>query len=98
MSSSIRCSDALSIPALDVLTGYVKATHQQTLDFLTALKPGDLDATPNPSEPERTVADVLRHMITHKNNHHGQIDYIRGLQEETWDLPPGTGAVLPPSA
>ncbi|MCH8109745.1 MAG: DinB family protein [Chloroflexi bacterium] len=88
---------ALSIPTLDVLLGYVKAVHQQTLEFLSALKPDDLDAIPNPSQPERTVADVLRHMITHKNNHHGQIDYIRGLQEETWDLPPGTGAVLPPS-
>lgn len=30
-------------------------------------------------------------MITHKNNHHGQIDYIRGLLQSDWDLPPGTG-------
>ncbi len=32
--------------------------------------------------------------FTHKNNHHGQIDYIRGLQDEVWDLPPGTGMNL----
>lgn len=60
---------ALSIPTLDVLRGYVTATHQQTLDYLSAVKPGDLDL-PDPSQPERAVADVLRHMITHKNNHH----------------------------
>jgi hypothetical protein len=42
-----------------------------------------------------TIGAALRHGITHKNNHHGQIDYIRGLQEEEWDLPRGTGVVLP---
>jgi len=41
------------------------------------------------------VAGSLRHLITHKNNHHGQIDYLRGLQEEARDLPRGTGVVLP---
>ena len=30
----------------------------------------------------------LRHVIVHKNNHHGQIDYLRGLLEEDWDLTP----------
>lgn len=33
-------------------------------------------------------------LITHKNNYHGQIDYIRGLQDEVWDLPAGTGMDL----
>ena len=44
---------------------------------------------------EDTRAGSLRHLITHKNNHHGQIDYLRGLQDEEWDLPRGTGIVLP---
>ncbi len=35
----------------------------------------------------------FRHMITHKNNHHGQIDFIRGLRHPEWNLPPGTGIV-----
>ena len=88
---------ALPVPALDVLTGYLKAAHDQTLEFLSALTADNLGVAPNPSQPERTTAALLRHMITHKNNHHGQIDYIRGLQDETWDLPPGTGLVLTPS-
>lgn len=50
---------------------------------------------PDPGRPDLTVAGPLRHLITHKNNHHGQIDYLRGLQEEAWDLPRGTGVVLP---
>src|ERR1700675_4449343 len=39
------------------------------------------------------VATQLRHMITHKNNHHGQIDFIRGLRHPECDLTPGTGIV-----
>ncbi len=86
---------ALPIPDLDVLTGYLKAAHAQTLEYLSALTPDALDSGPDPDRPERTVVASLRHSITHKNNHHGQIDYIRGLQDDTWDLPPCTGMVLP---
>ena len=50
---------------------------------------------PDPGRPDLTVAGPLLHLITHKNNHHGQIDYLRGLQEEARDLPRGTGVVLP---
>jgi len=39
------------------------------------------------------VATQLRHMITHKNNHHGQVDFIRGLRYPEWDHTPGTGIV-----
>ena len=42
---------------------------------------------PDPDRPDFTVAGSLRHLVTHKNNHHGQIDYLRGLQDEAWDLP-----------
>jgi hypothetical protein len=48
---------------------------------------------PDPRQPERNVATYFRHMITHKNNHHGQIDFIRGLRHPEWDLTPGTGIV-----
>jgi len=85
---------SLSIPDLEVLIGYSEAVHRQTNLFLSTLAPEDLDVSPDPDQPERTVAGFLRHLITHKNNHHGQIDYIRGLQDENWDLPPGTGSVL----
>ena len=89
---------ALPLPSLSNLTGYLKAVHQQTDEFLSTLTPDRLDTVPDPSQPERTVVASLRHLITHKNNHHGQVDYIRGLLDDAWDLPPGTGFVLPPSA
>ena len=87
---------ALPLPSLSILTGYLRAVHRQTLEFLPTLKPDRLETVPDSSHPERTVVASLRHLITHKNNHHGQVDFIRGLQEDTWDLPPGTGLVLPP--
>ena len=84
---------ALTIPALDVLVDYLRDVHRQTMEFVTTLTAEALDVPARPEQPERTKGMVLRHMITHKNNHHGQIDYIRGLQEPSWDLPPGTGMV-----
>ena len=86
---------ALPIPDLEVLIGYSQAAHRWTLELLKDLDPATLDRAVDPSRPERTLIRLLRHAITHKNNHHGQIDYIRGLQDQTWDLPPGTGMVLP---
>ncbi len=86
---------ALAIPSLEVLVGYAKAVEQRTARYVAELTPEELDQTPDQAHPEQTVAGSLRHLITHKNNHHGQIDYLRGLQDEDWDLPPGTGIVLP---
>ena len=88
---------ALRIPALDVLLDYFQAVAARTMEFVSGLTPDQLDVVPHPSESERTLAMSLRHLITHKNNHHGQIDYIRGLQDENWDLPRGTGVILPSS-
>lgn len=85
----------LSIPDLEVLIGYSKAVHEKSQSVLSALPGEMLDDVPDPTRTQRTVAAALRHLITHKNNHHGQIDYIRGLQDQNWDLPPGTGIVLP---
>ena len=85
----------LAIPSLDVLVGYAEAVHQRTLGYLADLTPDSLDKLPDPARPEYDVSGSLRHLITHKNNHHGQIDYLRGLQDEVWDLPRGTGVVLP---
>ena len=85
---------SLKVPDVEVLIGYLEAAHRHTREYLSTLAPEELDAVPDPLEPERSVASLLRHLITHKNNHHGQVDYLRGLQYEGWDLPPGTGAVL----
>jgi len=86
---------SLAIPSLDVLLGYSEAVHEKAQSILPALPEDRLDEVPDPNRSQRTVAMALRHLITHKNNHHGQIDYIRGLQDQNWDLPPGTGIVLP---
>ena len=87
---------SLPIPGLETLVGYLEAVHDRTQELLSGLTPDRLETTRDPILPERTLGTCLRHLITHKNNHHGQIDYIRGLQEETWDLPRGTGVVLTP--
>ncbi len=85
---------ALAIPSLEVLVGYAEAVQQRTARYVSGLTPEGLDLAPDPARLELTVGSSLRHLITHKNNHHGQIDYLRGLQDEAWDLPPGTGVVL----
>jgi uncharacterized damage-inducible protein DinB len=79
------------MPRLETIVAYMNAVHTDTLDRLTRLAPEDLDRVPDPARPQWTVAACFRHMITHKNNHHGQIDYLRGLRQPGWDLPPGSG-------
>ena len=85
----------LPAPQLEDLLAYMEAVHQDTLGKLHSLSPADLDRLPDPAHPERPIASYFRHLIIHKNNHHGQIDYIRGLIQPDWDLPPGTGIVQP---
>ncbi len=85
---------SLAIPTPDVLLAYTEAVNRRTARFLASLDDARLDAPIGRSEPRQTVGGSLRHMIVHKNNHHGQIDYLRGLQEEDWDLPRGTGGIL----
>lgn len=86
---------SLAIPAPEVLLSYFKAVNERTMRFVASLDDDGLDAFITTSEPRQTVAGALRHMIVHQNNHHGQVDYLRGLQEEDWDLPRGTGGILP---
>ena len=82
-------------PKLEDLLAYIDALHQDTIEKLHRLSPEDLDHIPDPSHPERPVALYYRHLVIHTNNHHGQVDYIRGLIQPGWDLPPGTGMVQP---
>lgn len=79
------------VPKLETIVEYLTAIHADTLQLLARLEPADLDRVPDPERPQWTVAACFRHMITHKNNHHGQIDLIRGLRQPGWDLPRGTG-------
>ena len=88
---------ALVIPPLPLLLEYQAAAAARTRALLAGLSAADLDG-PSRSWPGMRLADVLRHLATHKNNHHGQIDFLRGLQQDDWDLPPGTGVRLPDDA
>lgn len=85
--------DDVKAPRLETVAAYLAAIHADTLARLAMITANDLDRVPDPREPDRQVATFFRHMITHKNNHHGQIDYVRGLREPGWDLAPGTGLV-----
>lgn len=80
-------------PRLADITEYLDALHRDTLDKLRGLTPADLDRVPDARRPDRNVATYFRHLITHTNNHHGQIDFIRGLRHPEWNLAPGTGIV-----
>ena len=80
-------------PNIETLIAYMDAVHEDTIRNLVTLSPKDLDRIPNPAHPQRDIASYFRHMITHKNNHHGQVDFIRGLMQPGWDLPPGRGIV-----
>ncbi|MFC1985190.1 DinB family protein [Chloroflexota bacterium] len=82
-------------PKLVDLLSYIDALHKDTLDRLHSLSQDDLDRVPDPSHPERPIASYFRHLVIHTNNHHGQVDYIRGLMQMGWDLLPGTGIVQP---
>jgi DinB family protein len=82
--------DSAAIPSLAAVIDYANAIHVDTRRRLAALDPSDLDRVPDFGRPQWTVAACFRHMITHKNHHHGQIDFIRGLHQQGWDLPPGT--------
>ena len=86
---------SLAIPAPEVLLTYSEAVSSRTMRFLESLVDANLDEQMGRGGQQEIVADSLRHLIVHKNNHHGQIDYLRGLQEEDWDLTPGTGRILP---
>lgn len=86
---------SLAIPAPDVLLSYFRAVNERTMRFIESLDDDRLDAFITVDEPRQTVGGLLRHMIVHQNNHHGQVDYLRGLQQEDWDLPRGTGGILP---
>jgi len=84
----------LEIPDLALLRAYQQEAAERAGEFAGGLQDTDLDR-PSTSWQGMRLADVLRHLATHKNNHHGQIDFLRGLQQDAWDLPPGTGVQLP---
>ena len=78
-------------PQIETLLCYMEAVQGDTIAKISTLFPVDLDRILHSESPRLDVGAYLRHLITHKNNHHGQIDLIRGLMDPSWDLPRGTG-------
>ncbi len=76
---------------------YLTTVDRLLMTTIESMISDDLDRVIDEANPGQTVGTLLRHMITHKNNHHGQIDLLRGLQDPRWDLPRGTGVVLSPA-
>ena len=88
---------SLAIPSIDTLTGYLKTAHLKTSGYIATLSDDRLAEIPETYPRGASVGQAIRHLITHKNNHHGQVDFLRGLQDPEWDLPRGTGMTLPTS-
>ena len=81
----------LPMPDLSILTGYLQSTFEKTMSIVEKLNNELLESAPDPTKPEYTISIYLAHLITHKNNHHGQIDYIRGLESSNWSAKSGVG-------
>ena len=71
-----------------------KAVNECTMRFIASLDDASLEAFMSLEESCQTVGGSLSHVIVLRNNHPGQIDYLRDLQEEDLDLPLGTGDIL----
>jgi len=83
----------LSMPDLPILTGYLQSTFDKTMSIVEKLNDNSLEFYPDPNKPEYTISIYLAHLVTHKNSHHGQIDYIRGLQSPNWSAKSGVGMI-----
>jgi uncharacterized damage-inducible protein DinB len=88
----------LPLPSPTELLGYLDATFARAIAHVEGLAEAELDRALEPAtagESALTVAAQLRHLVTHANHHHGEPDYLRGLQQPGWDLPRGSGLRLP---
>jgi len=83
----------LPMPDIPILTGYLQSTFDKTMSIVEKLSNESVDCAPDPARPEYTVSIYLAHLTTHKNNHHGQIDYIRGLESSNWSAKGGVGMI-----
>lgn len=83
----------LPMPDLPILTGYLQSTFHKTMSILAKLNDQSLELSIDDDKPEYTIEIYLAHLATHKNSHHGQIDYIRGLQSPNWSAKSGVGMI-----
>jgi uncharacterized damage-inducible protein DinB len=64
----------------DQLLGYLDAVHQQTVGFVSALRPEDLDRVVDERwDPPVTLGVRLVSVVNDDNQHVGQAAFVRGL-------------------
>jgi uncharacterized damage-inducible protein DinB len=83
----------LPMPELPILTGYLQSVFNKTISIVDNFTNESLESSLDPTNPEYTPSIYLAHLTTHKNNHHGQIDYIRGLESSNWSAKSGVGMI-----
>ena len=83
----------LPMPEHSILIGYMEAAFEKTISIVDQLTNDSLEFAIDQAKPEYTSSIYLAHLTTHKNSHHGQIDYIRGLQSPGWSAKSGIGMI-----
>ena len=85
---------ALPLPFFEVMLRYCEAVHSRNVAYISHRNSAELDQPFASDKPIYTLGNSLRRLITHQNNHHCQIDYIRGLQDQAWNVPVGTRVMV----
>ena len=76
----------LVVPDMKALLAYADVVRKQTLEYLAAVKPGELDKEVIMPQmgpvkrPPTSVGNILMMNVTHLAGHAGDISYIRGLK------------------
>ncbi len=71
---------AVAVPSADLLTGYLDATHERTVSYVSGISDLDLDRIVDERwDPPVTLAGRLVSVISDNLQHAGQAAYVRGL-------------------
>jgi uncharacterized damage-inducible protein DinB len=72
--------DAFKVPKLQAILDYGAAVRKDTLAYLDAIKPADLDRKIEMRYGPMPLAMVINILISHASQHTGEMSYIRGLK------------------
>ena len=74
--------------SLDTIMGFYDAVYASTQEWAKALKEADFDRespAANPSQPSRTVRELLAIIVNDNVQHIGQVAFLRGMvREQGW--------------
>ncbi len=72
--------DNFPVPALESILRYGAAVRTETLDYVKALQPADLEKVIKMPFGDMTIAMMISLLFGHASHHIGEISYLRGLQ------------------